>query len=80
MEEELEEDIDLEPFSAYEIKVMTKQRNDESIFKEPAEIFVVTIISDKYGEYKIDADETMKIHDFKRIILNYKNEPFFLEY
>ena len=40
----------------------------------------VTIISDKYGEFKVNADETMKIHDFKRVILNYIKKPFFLEF
>ena len=62
------EDIDLEPYSDFEINSILK-------FPDP---FMLNIVSNEQTKWEIKIDKSMKIEDIKRLILNKARKPFWI--
>ena len=73
---ELEQDIDLEAQSDYELNLF-----QDKLFSSGQDIFMIKILTDNdlSWEEPVLCHSEMTIYDFKRKILSRNNQPFFLE-
>ncbi len=66
-------DIHLEPYTDYEIELKEKNWKKSLLRK-------IKVIGDNKKEFEVEVPLDISIEEFKKILLNKENKPFFLEF